>query len=276
MLWTWLLGTRLLWTWIGLLWTTNTNSFSYNWYSLQNDNIRILELKNFEWFSLSPSLSKTAREPWSSFIRWEIDSNTKIFPTVFKASTIGELQSLLSSARQKLSQPNKELKITRLDWTSMTTTATCTSFKPQKESYHVTFTPVEIEFIINDPFFYWSTLYEESFTWKSSSFTDLVEYTVWEQKARPQISINFLTWLSSVTTITVTLNDSIISVTWTFSDSDIILIDCKEKDVYKNSVWGQSYTWSFGDLDIWTNDFEVAIDGTWSADIYVQRYATYV
>ncbi|MFK8055487.1 MAG: hypothetical protein AB8F78_05135 [Saprospiraceae bacterium] len=123
---------------------------------------------------------------------------------MFKANSQSELAQLLSNARQKLTEPNKSLTIRRQDGTLLTTVATATSFKVEREAFRVTFVPVSIAFEVYDPFFYGTQLYNEEFLQRSTSFADTIDYTVGEQKARPVVSINFGT-VSGVTDIVVTV-----------------------------------------------------------------------
>lgn len=111
--------------------------------------------------------------------------------------------------------------------------------------WNVTFLPFEVTIETLEPFFYSILQQSHSFLAQTANFTDSVSNLVGNYKAQPIISITFLAGLVGVTTITLILNDKVISITGTFTDADIVTVNCETKDVALNSVGGQEYTGTF-------------------------------
>ena len=142
------------------------------------------------------------------------------------------------------------LYYTRLDGKVLTTTATCTLFRTNRQHYQTTFVPnIEIEYTTVDPFFYDVNQTQVSYIGQSSNFTATIGYSEGNIRAEPQILINFLTGLASVTTIDVTIGDRTLSLAHSAIDGDAISFDSRNKDVSVNGTGGEDYTGQFPVLE---------------------------
>jgi len=277
MFWTTLLWTGLLWTWPWLSGFAYLGLFSYNWYSFETDSVRVKNIAGIEDLDrYSFTTYKTAREDGEWYVSRNVDRKKMVITGVLKADSVSELQIAMENMKQALFVPNQEARYRKSDGVMVQTTATCTWLTFNRKHRHLTYVPFTVTLETLKPFFYSSLQQTVSFLSQTVSFVNSVPNAVWNYKAQPIISVNFNTGLSSVTTITITLNGQIVSATGTFTDSDIVTFDCDRKDVALNSVWEQAYTGSFGDLPIWEANIEVSIDWTRDADIYVLRDWTYV
>lgn len=271
-----LIGNLLYGTGKDILESAFSGIFSYNGYSFESDNITIGNIPDIDNLgTISNFKYKTARQDGMGYVSQTIDSRTITISGTLKASSGSELIQIMGAMKRSLYEPNKTLFIKRDTGDIWETMASCTVANFDRQHYTIDRVPFTFVFEVIDPFFYWQALQEKSFLAQSNSFTSTVENLVGQRKSYPNIRLQFGTWLSSVTSITVVVGQSTIGITWTFTDSDIVEIDCKSKDVLLNSVWEQEYTWGFGVLEIGSNDIEIAVDGIWSADIYFERYPTY-
>lgn len=277
MFWTSLFWTLLLGTWPGIPTEVYSGLLSYNDYSFETSNIRVKSIENIENLdSYSFTTYKTARRDWEWYVSWNIDRKRITVKGIIKVDTVSELQEAMESMKQKLFVPNSLLWYRKWDGAMVYTNASCTGLVFNRQYFHLTYVPFECVFETLEPFFYSIEQQEASFTGKSATFTDTIDNPVGNYKALPIISVNFISWLSGVTTVSINLNGNVVSATWTFTDADILTFNCNTKDVALNSVGWQDYTGVFWDLPIWNNDIEVTVNGTRTADIYVLWYGTYV
>lgn len=200
---------------------------------------------------------------------------TIIVKWVIKADTKGELQTEIDSLLAAISVQEQTLKFTRDDGVILTAPAYAT-WRIDRQRYHITFVPVEITFVVMRPFMKSTITNQTSFTGQSADFSSNVINTGWTYEAQPLINFTFLTWLSWVTEVAITLWSNTITVNENISDSDVLVIDSENQDVKINDVWGKDYSWNFPVLERGNNTFSVSINGTWSVDIYVQWNDTYV
>lgn len=271
-----LIGSLLYWTGKDILESGFGGIFSYNDYNFESSNITISNMPDLDNLgTVSNQKYKTAREDGMGYISQNIDSRNITISWNIKAWSASELEQVMGEIKRKLYEPNKNLYIKRASGDVWGTMASCIKADFDRQHYTIDWVRFTFVFEVIDPFFYGSVLSEFWFLWRSSSFSSTVENLVWQRKAYPTIRVQFGTWLSSVTTVTVTLWSSVISIVGTFADSDILTIDCKNKDVLLNSIGEQEYTGGFGVLDIWSNTIEVAIDWIRTADIYFVWYPTY-
>lgn len=250
--------------------------FSYNGYSFESDNITINAIDGIDDVLKTRLVTfATAREHGRGFTSWNMDSRTVSIKGKLRASSASELQELIIGIKRALMIPNKVL-LYRMDNGNMVyTNASCTAIKIPREHYHINFVPYEFTFEVLEPFFYENVEQLASFTGRASSFTSSIDNLSGSFAAYPRVHVQFLSGLSSVTTITLTIGDDVIQTTGTFANGDIVIFDCKNKDVSKNSTPEQAYTGTFGRLEIGNNTVEVAINGTRAADIYFYRAPTH-
>ena len=82
---------------------------------------------------------------------------------IIKGDSITELEHNITSLKSFLSIHQQSLKYQRADGALLETTASCTSIKFDRKHFHLTFVPVEIEFITQEPFFYGMLQQQASF-----------------------------------------------------------------------------------------------------------------
>lgn len=194
----------------------------------------------------------------------------------FYADDKAGLQAAINSAKANLAVPNQT--VYRLDGEGnvLTGNAYCDDWTIYRERRTVNVVRVEFTLVVLSPFLYKQTRNEEAFTSKSASFTGNVAYNGGNFEAKPQVTIAFQTGLSGVTSVAVQIGDNTITVSEAISDSQTLIIDCKDQDVLLNSVGGKDFIGIFPVLARGDNAIDVTINGTRTADIYFRRQDTYV
>lgn len=253
-----------------------TATLQYNEYNFPNDNFRLVSLSGLESVeNIRLNSFDIANGNGEGFSSYYFKKKQITVEGVMKADTVEELEAAIVTFKASILRANKNLKYNMEDGTTLITTASCTGLKVDREYYHLTFVPVTITFIVLDPFLYAQSSEETQFLSKSASFSSILDYTTWSVEAEPLIYIYFGTGLVGVTTVALTIGDTTLTVTETIADNDVLLIDCKGKDVKINDVWGNDYSGTFPNLEIGGNTFALTINGTWTADIYVLWQNTY-
>lgn len=256
--------------------TAFTGRMQYGTYTFPSTAFRLVDVSGIEESGdMAIDEFDIANTHWVGLRNYFFKRKTITVRWVLKASTKWELQTEIDSLLTAISQEEQTLKFTRDDWVVLTAPAYAT-WRIDRQRYHITFVPVEITFVVMRPFMTSSVTRQTAFTGQSANFSSNVINTGWTYEAQPIINITFLTGLSSVTEVSVTLWSSTITVNENISDSDILVIDSENQDVKINDVWGKDYTGNFPVLERWNNSFDVSINWTWSADIYVQWNYTYV
>ena len=269
-------GKLLYGTGLGILGTPFNWDLSYNGFNFSDSDICIYNTPDLDnLWEISNAKYKTARQDGMWYIVQTIDTKTLTIEGSIRSSSTEWLENKMGLIKQKLYEPNKSLLIKRASGSIWETTASCVDLTFDRQQYTIDWIQFRVTFEIIDPFFYWQLLSEVSFLWKTASFIDSVENLVGERKAFPTVRVQFGSSISGSTIITLSLNGTTISVPWTFTDGDIVVIDMKEKDVLVNSIWEQEFTGGFAPLEVGVNQIEVTINGTWEVDVYVWRYPTY-
>lgn len=196
---------------------------------------------------------------------------------VLSADTVSELENRINALKANVLQSWQQLKFLRRSWQLVQTTASCTSLRFDRQYYHITFVPVEIVFTTLEPFFYSVATNEVNRIDQTSNLSTTINVNTGNYEAEPQILINFeSTGITSVTSVEVDIAGTAITISETISNSDQIIIDCKEKEVTINGTGWVDYTGTFPTLPQGTSSFDVTINGTREVDIYVIRPDTYV
>lgn len=274
--------------WRSLFWTTTfgelkaivnaieSEGFSYNWFQVWTSKVIIGNISGLHWFSSSKiETYDTVRSDWKWFVSYNKDSKTIIVQWAIRANSKEELWYILDNMGWAFSEWNKRLEYSRHNWIRVKTLASVKSFEPDFRSSTVDYITFTIEVVILWALSYWLSQESISFVWQSSNFISSINNGVWNYKSEPVVSITFGSWISSVTSITIIIGWSIINVPWNFTDNDLVEIDSKVWSVSLNWVWFQLFTWEFGLLPIWQSDFEVSINWTRNADIFITWEPTY-
>lgn len=246
-------------------------------FSFDSWSVRISELPTIEDVNgIEYQTYNVANDHWQGVYGWNIRNKRIQIEVLLKWDTAEELESNLTSMKSKVIQKEKRLTYRRIDGRVLWTDASCTSFVTNRKYYQTTFIPnIKIERETADPFFYDLSVTQESYEWITSNQASTVNYIEWSMRATPIILVNFNT-ASTVTEAEFTIWDRTITINDTFEAWDDLLIDCKTKSVSKNGTIGQDYSGQFPILEVWSNQFDVTIDGTWNTDVYIIRYGTYV
>lgn len=276
-----LFGAWLFWAGVGVLFpdTPDFEKIEYNGQTLHNaESIVLAEIPDLDDFAdVDLSTYRSALVHGEGFVNFFYTRKLLTLYGHFIAANEATLEQLIRWVKSKLAKPNKTLRFKTADWLSLKTDrAICTRFKTPKKNYNTSFVPFEIDIVNLDPFLQDSQVQEIAYTGQTSSFDSSITNDDGNRETDPTVFIYFATWLSSVTSVSVEIGDSIITLTWTFEDNDTIQIDCKNKDVALNGVRWQSYTGTFGSIDVGSTAFNVTINGTREADIYVVYYPSYV
>ncbi len=191
------------------------------------------------------------------------------------AQSASELEAIIDWLKYAVLQKQKELVYTKRDWMRLTTIATCTSMTFERQAHNITFLPVNIEFTILEPFFYSTIVNELTDYWNTWAITWTVSVVTWQYEIEPQIYITYNS-ATTVSSLSFELNWSEITINKTITTGDLIIIDCKEKDVYINSVWWQDYNWQFPTLPLWDTTYTLTSNGTYNIDLLIQWKNAYV
>lgn len=142
--------------------------------------------------------------------------------------------------------------------------------------YTTNFVRFTVYFIVLDPFFYSTVVNQAAFEWVSSNIDSALSHTGGTYEVKPKIIIAFGAGTTGVTSITATINGEAIVVTEAISGANTVIIDAETQDVSLNSVGGKDYTGIFPILNRGDNPVTIDIDGTRTADIYIQWKNAYV
>lgn len=225
--------------------------FSYNSYNFEQSAITINAIDGIDDIVKTRLVTfATAREHGRGFTSWNIDSRTITLKGKLRASSASELQDLIIGLKRAMLKPNKELAYRMDNGTMVYTVATCNAIRIPREHYHVTFVPFELVFEVLEPFFYEGEEELASFTGLASTLSSSIDNLAGSYASYPRVHVQFLTGLAAVTTVTLTINGDVIQTTGTFADGDIVIFDCKNKDVSLNSDGEQAYTGTFGRLEL--------------------------
>lgn len=261
------------------IWTNEvqiqTSTLSFNWYDLDQGAFR---LKNIIWIDDSVDIDFNTYSRANADGQW-IDSiyyrqKTITIEGVLVASSPWDLDQEITSLKSSMSKRNKKFIYIRRNWDIVETTANCVKVSVLREFFHIDFVPVTMEIVTVDPFFYGQERHESSWTGLTSDLSTTVLYSWGEVYTRPYIQIN-INSATSVTQIEITLWGNTITIDSTFSSSDVIAIDCKEKKVTLNSTQSINYTGIFPKLERWETQLDLNITGTHNTDLYVLRNDTY-
>lgn len=258
-----------------------TQSFSgvlqYNGYSLPNQNILVTRIgKNFSSGAMVKDIFDKANNHGEWLRNYFYKEKYIDVYWVIVGSSASDLVEQIHSLVSAISKENGVLKLALDNWVILTGIAHCDWWNIERQPYNITFVPFNFRLVCLNPFLTWTITQEVSFASQTASFTDVFAYTWGTYKTSPTITIVFWTWLWSPTSVSVDIGWQEITLSQAISDSDIVIINCESQDISYNGVWWQDFTWIFPELELWDNEITVTIDSTWTADINITRYNTYV
>lgn len=147
----------------------------------------------------------------------------------------------------------------------------------KRESYHISFTPFDLNFLALEPM--WHGIDYEATTFEDiTNLSYPCEIEVEGSYMAQPVIVLIIDTATSVTAISITnsTNGDEIEITRTFAAGEVLTIDCETKSIAVNGV-EVDYDGIFPELDIGTNEF--VIDTTGSAILYtatIQYRKTYL
>jgi len=179
---------------------------------------------------------------------------------VLLADTASALQTLIDNFKLKTSEVEWYLEI-KVDWVYRRTKATCVkSDLFDKKHYDITRCPFEITFRTLEPFFYLRSDETVLESWVTANITVDISYNG-TAKTYPKFLFAFNSWNTGVTQVAIALNGKTITITDTFSDWDVMIVNCETKEVLINGV-DTDYSGVFPNLEYWTNIVETTFTKT--------------
>lgn len=276
MFWSGLLWTFLFGSWSTTLIPSSVAAFEYNGYEFGNTTFRLTNLPDFESANsiLFDTYDIALSHGWG--LNWYyIKPKRLLIEWVLTAASSSELETVIDAMKYALLQNEQTLTYTKPNNVVVQGTASCTRLAVNRKPYHITFVPVSIELTVLDGFLYDTEVNEVTDSGNTSNFSWTISVTGWNYEVRPIFVFTYNS-ATSCTSLSLTCNWETITVSDTFSNGDIIIIDSKNKDVTINSVSWQDYTWEFPSLPLGDTSYSVTSDGTFNISLVVQRYNTYV
>lgn len=250
-------------------------NFGYNWYDFQSPNFRLANVPNIDNPNIQMDSFDKALNHGGWFNGLYYKTKTITVQGTIIASDEADLEDQIDNLKNRVLQPEKILTYRKRNDIVISAIAYCTWLDIQRQHYHITFCPVTLTFSVLDPFLYDTTLNEDARTINTATANWTVTVLAWNVDVQPRIILNFVS-ASGTNSISYTMNGQTIIINKTISAWDIIIIDCGNKDVTINSVWGQNYLGEFPSIPLWLNNYSIAVNGTYSASLTHQRYNTYV
>lgn len=271
MSWSTILWTLLMWTGYIYPTTGDPTHISYNGY----DFLKVSKISNrFNRGTLDLSTYDNIRSHWMWFDQAFIKSKDYTVEWILFADTSVNLEIQIDYLTQACQKPNQLLKIKRRDGTITQAYATVTQVDIPEEHYNITFIPYSVTITVLEPFMYAGPLYEEERLNQTGAFGEAMVYEVGNEVWYPFILMNFDAG-TTATEVTVGIGEHTITIEEEFEDGDTLLVNCKNKEVMKNSSTSVLFKGTFPHLDFGSNTVSITVDGTYDADIYLLYYPSY-
>lgn len=234
----------------------------FNGYNLQTENIITNKITVDNFPAVDYEDFDIPRWDWKGFLSKFYRSRNIEINWYLKHNTELDLQNLIDEFKNNLSRTNWIFKYIT-NWEYRQITATCVWLNINKEHYNITLVPFSIQLKTLESYFY----LENNVSATDNSWTSprtIQINNLWSAKSLPQIYLTF-TWVAGTNSINLNLNNRNITYSWSIVNNDIILIDCLNKQVFKNWVVVE-YTGTFPLLEIWINSLLFTINGTFTCD----------
>ena len=272
MSWVWLLWTTLLGTWyIYPVWTLPTDAWiAYNGYVFPN--VEVIEW-SYSSGNFDLSVFDTIRTDWSWY-DWAYKTQKTINIRWYIISEDCEtLETDIDSMIKACSERFWILQKRRRSWVVTVSKALCSiEFWERRDTSF--FMPYTVTITILDPFMYEEDLTEIARENITASMNNNFTLASGNEKPSPFVYILCKSW-TSVSSLSVSINDVIITCNTSLVSWNSLLINHKNKEVMKNWLQNFQFSWEFAKLKFWTNNVKVSYTGTLSADIYLMYYPTY-
>ena len=239
--------------------TADQDDVVYGWYSLKNESITLSAIGYENWHSTE---SETYNNPISDLwgeLNYYFREKTLVLRGRLKASNREELEHKIDEMKRALGRNNRDLDI-KVNGTIRRAKATCVNLPSlfNREHYHITFIPFTIQFRIISEFSKELARQSQSF---NNLTADITEEIVNRGTVRTNPTLQILFTSTTCTELSFTLWNNTIEVPYTFSASDVLVIDCEEKEVRVNNT-EIDFNGTFPILRVWTNSYTVTLNGT--------------
>lgn len=240
----------------------NSWNISFNWYNLQTNNIVTSKMTVDDYPQVDYEDYNLPRTDWMWFLSKFYRSRNIEISWYLKVDIESDLQTLIDTFKWQLSWTSWIFKYL-VDWLYRQITATCVNLSLPKEHYNITLVPFTIQLKTLESYFYLSNNVSITDNWTNSPRTIQVNNT-WSAVSLPQAYLTF-SWVTSTTSVSLSLWNRSLTYTWTIASWDILLFDCLNKQVFLNWVLVE-YSWTFTQLEIWVNSLVFTINWTFTCD----------
>jgi hypothetical protein len=250
------------------------DDIAYNWFWFHNANIIVNSINDSNWNSIDSQIYNNPLTDWW----WELNYlfREKIINITghIKQDTTENLIKYIDIIKGVLWKNNQNLDI-KVNWTIRRAKASCMNLDTifDKKHYHLTLVPFSISFRIIEGFQKELTSQSQTLTGQTAGFTEEIINT-WTIRTNPIFNILFNS-ATSVTEIILTLWTDILTINDTIATNNLFIIDCENKIITKNWV-EVDFLWTFPKLEVWTNSYTIAINGTKNFDISVIYFNNYL
>lgn len=259
--------------WTGYIYPTSGDPthISYNWYDFP----KVSTINNrFNRGSLDLSTYDNIRSHWMWFDQALIKSKEYTVNGILFADTSALLETAIDNMIQACQKANQILKIKRRDGTITQAYATVTQVNVTEEHYNITFIPYSVTITVLEPFMYQWPLNESERLNQTGTFGEAIVYETGNEIWQPFILMQFDVG-TTATAVTVQIWSNAITINESFASGDTLLVNCKNKEVMKNSSTNVLFTGTFPHLDFGSNTVNITTTGAYDADIYLLYYPSY-
>jgi hypothetical protein len=246
----------------------------YNWFWFKNSNIIVSSINDSNWNSVDTQIyNNPLTDLW-----WELNYffREKIINIwwFIKQNSQEELINIIDNIKGILWKNNQNLDI-KVNWTIRRAKASCINIDSifDKKYYHLTLVPFNISFRLIEWFQKEIISQAQTLISQTAGFTEEI-INMWSIRTNPVFNILFNS-ATSVTEIILTLWQDILTITTTITASDLIIIDCENKIITKNTT-EIDFIWTFPSLEVWVNSYTIAINWTKNFDLSVIYFNNYL
>jgi hypothetical protein len=250
--------------------TIATDDISFNGFGLLND---VYYVSTVDWDTTPEIEINSYNKPlnnWGAVISRYY--RNRVITMQWTIRNPGSLQMAIDTLKGKLSWVEWFLDI-RLNNQVRRITATVQNVSIVRRHYNVDFVPFTVVFLCKEPFFYsenLGNLFLENVT------GNLDEQIINEWFVAVPAVFRYIAYpTSTVTEVELTLAGSTITVTANVGEDDVLVIDWEERICTLNGVQ-VPFVWTFGELELGNNTFQVNFTGTVAWDVNILYKISYL
>lgn len=253
--------------------TPEQDDIIFDGYSLQNIHFITSRLDYDDLWTIELNSFKFPRSNGGGVLSKYYRGRTIKLTGSIKADTEFNFNVLLDEVKKNTRKTEGLLEIT-INWEVRQILATVTDLSYNRDHYHITYSPITITFQTAEPFFYAKQDQILGVLAKTATFTEEMTHDGCAE-SNPNVIMSFWSW-SAVTAVSFTDPDGrILTVSTSLVNSDILVIDCEQKIVTKNSV-EIDYTGAFPIFSPGTNNFTITITWTVLVDTTISLPKNYL